>query len=97
VIGQVAVTQAFLPLLRQTGGRVIIVGAEREQHGRPPEVVADKVLVVLRKSRPRASYLVGKDAHLLANLVRFVPTLTLDALRRRIFHLPAPGWTAATQ
>ena len=173
VFGQVAVSQAFLPLLRQANGRLVIIGSigdrftppfggplaaskaaiasiadairqelapwgirvvllepgsirtdavdklqrdavsaangfsvdgrelyresylgmvstamKREQNGSPPEVVADKVLMVLKKSRPRARYVVGKDAHMLANLARFVPTLALDALRRKIFNLP---------
>jgi NAD(P)-dependent dehydrogenase (short-subunit alcohol dehydrogenase family) len=180
VVGQVAVTQAFLPMLRQVRGRVVIVGSigdrftppfggplaasksaiasiadafrqelapwsidvvllepasihteaiaklkrdstdvtdefspagqelyrdtylgmveaalEREQKGSQPDVVAEKVLTVLTVSRPRARYLVGKDAHTLANLVRFVPTSALDALRRKIFDLPAAGSRAA--
>ncbi len=69
---------------------------KRERKGSPPDVVADKILTVLKKSRPRARYLVGKDATLMANLVRFVPTHTLDAMRRKIFHLPAPGSRSVT-
>jgi hypothetical protein len=70
-----------------------MVGAalKPERKGSPPDVVAQKVQMVLAASRPRARYLVGKDAQKLANLVRFVPTSMLDALRRKIFHLPAPG------
>jgi NAD(P)-dependent dehydrogenase (short-subunit alcohol dehydrogenase family) len=182
VVGQVAVTQAFLPLLRQASGRLVIIGSigdrftppfggplaasksaigtiadafrqelapwginvvllepasirtdaidklrrdsksaaegfspdgrelygatyramieaalKREDKGSPPAVVADKVQTVLTLRRPRARYLVGKDAQLLANLVRFVPTSTLDALRRRIFHLPPPGALASVR
>jgi NAD(P)-dependent dehydrogenase (short-subunit alcohol dehydrogenase family) len=181
VVGQVAVTQAFLPMLRQARGRLVIVGAigdrftppfggplaasksaiasiadafrqelapwgidvvllepasirtdaidklqrdsqsaadefspdgrdlygeaylgmvgaalKREEKGSPPDVVAERVQTVLTMSRPRARYLVGKDAQTLANLVRFVPTSTLDALRRKIFNLPAPGSRAVT-
>ena len=181
VVGQVAVTQAFLPMLRQAVGRVVMIGSigdrftppfggplagskaaiasiadafrqelapwgidvvllepasihtdaidklqrdsknavdefspdgrelygaaylgmvsealKREQKGSPADVVAEKVHSVLKMSRPRARYLVGKDAQVLANLVRFVPTSTLDALRRKIFNLPAPGSRAAS-
>lgn len=69
---------------------------KRERNGSSPDVVADKILKVLRKSRPRARYLVGKDAALMATVVRFVPTRTLDAVRRKIFRLPAPGSRSAT-
>ena len=181
VIGQVAVTQAFLPLLRQAKGRIVVIGSigdrftppfggplaasksaiasladalrqelapwgihvvllepasihtdaidklerdaqrtadefpvdaadlyrdsylgmvdaalARERRGSPPVVVADVVLKALTNSRPRARYLVGNDAQLLANLARFMPTRALDAMRRRVFHLPAPGSRAQT-
>jgi NAD(P)-dependent dehydrogenase (short-subunit alcohol dehydrogenase family) len=159
VVDQVAVTQAFLPLLRQARGRVVVIGSigdrftppfggslaasksaiasiadafrqelapwdinvvllepasihtdaidkleqdsknaatefsprgaelyrdaylgmvaaalKREQKGRPPDVVAEKVEWVLTASRARARYLVGKDSQTLSNLMRFLPT-----------------------
>jgi NAD(P)-dependent dehydrogenase (short-subunit alcohol dehydrogenase family) len=83
-------------LYRETYMAMVSAALKREGKGSPPEVVADKVLTVLLMSRPHARYLVGKDARTLANLVRFVPTPALDALRRRIFSLPAPGSRAAT-
>jgi NAD(P)-dependent dehydrogenase (short-subunit alcohol dehydrogenase family) len=63
----------------------------REQRGSPPGVVGDLVLKALTTSRPRARYIVGKDARLLATLSRLLPTGALDAMRRKVFHLPAPG------
>ncbi|MET0995619.1 MAG: hypothetical protein ABWY20_16745 [Mycobacterium sp.] len=83
-------------LYRETYLGIIGTALKRERNGSSPDVVADKVLKVLKKSRPRARYLVGKDAQLMANLVRFVPTRTLDAMRRKIFRLPAPGSRSGT-
>jgi NAD(P)-dependent dehydrogenase (short-subunit alcohol dehydrogenase family) len=83
-------------LYRDTYLGMVAAALRREQKGSPPDVVAEKVQTVLTTARPRARYLVGKDARMLANLVRFVPTSTLDALRRRIFKLPAHGLRAAT-
>ena len=53
-------------------------------------VVADAVAAALAARRPRARYLVGKDARRLAALGR-LPVPVLDAVRRRMFGLPAPG------
>jgi NAD(P)-dependent dehydrogenase (short-subunit alcohol dehydrogenase family) len=83
-------------LYRDTYMGMVSAALQRERKGSPPDVVAEKVQAVLMMPRPRARYLVGKDAQVLANLVRFVPTSTLDALRRKIFNLPGPGSRAAT-
>ncbi|MEV4621285.1 SDR family NAD(P)-dependent oxidoreductase [Asanoa sp. NPDC049573] len=61
----------------------------RERAGSPPEVVAATVAKALTARRPRARYLTGKDARLLAAVGRWLPIRAQDALRRRIFHLPA--------
>jgi NAD(P)-dependent dehydrogenase (short-subunit alcohol dehydrogenase family) len=70
---------------------MIGIAIAREANGSPPSVVADLVAKVLTTSRPRARYVVGKDARLLANLTRFTPTLLFDRMRRKLFHLPAFG------
>jgi hypothetical protein len=64
--------------------------AALERRGSPLEVVADAVADALSARRPRARYLVGKDARRLATLGR-LPAPVLDAVRRRMFGLPAPG------
>jgi NAD(P)-dependent dehydrogenase (short-subunit alcohol dehydrogenase family) len=76
---------------------MVEVATKRERNGSPPDVVARKIATILSKRRPRARYLVGKDAQVMANLVRLLPISLLDALRRRLFGLPAPGSRALTQ
>jgi len=83
-------------LYRESYLGMVGTALKRESKGSSPDVVADKILEVLKKSRPRARYLVGKDATLMANLVRFVPTRMLDRMRRKIFRLPAPGSRSVT-
>jgi NAD(P)-dependent dehydrogenase (short-subunit alcohol dehydrogenase family) len=63
----------------------------RERAGSPPSVVAQVVARALTARRPRARYLVGKDARLLAAIGTYLPIRLQDALRRRLFRLPAPG------
>ncbi|GIF64175.1 short-chain dehydrogenase/reductase [Asanoa ishikariensis] len=176
VVGQVAVTQGFLPLLRQARGRIVVIGSigdrmnlpfggplgaskaalaglteslrqevaafgvrvvliapasihteavdkveqgarravdefppelrdlyatsytgmvatamARERAGSPPVVVARVVSKALTARRPRARYLVGKDVRLLAMIAGWLPIRLQDAIRRRVFGLPAPG------
>jgi len=68
--------------------------AARHQRGSDPDVVAAVVLTALETPRPRARYLVGKDAQLFAAVAKLPPCI-LDSLRRRIFGLRRPGTSAA--
>jgi NAD(P)-dependent dehydrogenase (short-subunit alcohol dehydrogenase family) len=71
--------------------RMVATFAAGEREGSPPEVVAATVAKALAARWPRARYLVGKDARRLATLAAVAPTRAFDALRRRMFRLPAPG------
>jgi len=62
---------------------------EQELAGSPPEVVARAVLHALSAANPRPRYVVGKHARLLTALARVLPDRELDAVRSRIFGLPA--------
>lgn len=57
-----------------------------EKHGLPPEVVARAVTHALTAARPRARYLVGRDARLRA-MLRLLPTRIADRLYRRVLRL----------
>jgi NAD(P)-dependent dehydrogenase (short-subunit alcohol dehydrogenase family) len=61
----------------------------QELAGSPPEVVARAVLHALTATNPRPRYVVGKHARLLTTLARVLPDRELDAVRSRIFGLPA--------
>jgi NAD(P)-dependent dehydrogenase (short-subunit alcohol dehydrogenase family) len=61
----------------------------QERAGSPPEVVARTVLHALAAANPRPRYVVGKHARLLTTLARVLPDRELDAVRSRIFGLPA--------
>jgi NAD(P)-dependent dehydrogenase (short-subunit alcohol dehydrogenase family) len=60
------------------------------EHGSSPERVAEVIVRAATSYRPRARYLVGRHAALLAALALF-PAALLDALLRRRFALPEPG------
>ena len=62
----------------------------RESNGSPPEVPAETIVRALTAKRPRDLYRTGKFARRMAAL-SLLPTPLLDALRRRLFGLPAPG------
>jgi hypothetical protein len=61
----------------------------RERDGSPPEIVAPVVLEALTAPNPRPRYVVGKHARLLTTLARVLPDRELDAVRNRLFSLPA--------
>jgi NAD(P)-dependent dehydrogenase (short-subunit alcohol dehydrogenase family) len=77
-------------LYGDTFERMLDLMGRREGNGSPPEVVAATILRALTSARPRAVYLTGRDSCRLAILSE-LPTPILDAARRRIFRLPAPG------
>jgi hypothetical protein len=66
----------------------------REANGSPPDVAAATITRALTAARPRHVYLTGKNSQRLAILSK-LPTPILDATRRRIFRLPAPGSLAS--
>jgi NAD(P)-dependent dehydrogenase (short-subunit alcohol dehydrogenase family) len=76
--------------------RMVQTGVGRERNGSPPEVVASAVAHALTTPRPRARYLVGKDARAMALMAAVLPARVQDALRRRLAHQPAPGSLATT-
>ena len=66
----------------------------REDNGSSPDVVAETVFRALTVARPRSSYLTGKYSRRLA-MISMLPVPVLDAARRKVFGLPAPGSQAA--
>src|SRR3954470_8603939 len=53
--------------------RMRVVAAETAKRGIPPERVAEKVEHALTASRPRARYIVGRDARIRATLASLLP------------------------
>lgn len=62
---------------------------DEEQHGSPPEVVADAVHQALTAAHPRARYPVGKNSTLLTVMPRWLPDGLLDRVRYRLFKIPS--------
>jgi NAD(P)-dependent dehydrogenase (short-subunit alcohol dehydrogenase family) len=81
-------------LYQETVSGMLSVMLRRERDGSPPEVAADTVVRALTTKRPRSVYLTGRNARRLA-AISLLPTPILDAARRRIFRLPAPGSLAS--
>jgi NAD(P)-dependent dehydrogenase (short-subunit alcohol dehydrogenase family) len=77
-------------LYEKTFSHMIGVMLRREKNGSPPDVVARTVAEALTSARPRTVYRTGRYARRMAAISR-LPTPVLDAVRRRIFGLPAPG------
>jgi NAD(P)-dependent dehydrogenase (short-subunit alcohol dehydrogenase family) len=77
-------------LYAEAFGRMTARFGARHEQGSDPSVVAAAVAEAIDAPRPRARYLVGKDARRFA-LVAMLPPVVLDPLRRRIFGLPRPG------
>ena len=78
-------------LYRDAFGHLVDFFADLHEKGSPPEVVATTVERALRASRPRSSYLSGKNARRMATIARLLPVPAQDALRRRLAGQPAPG------
>ena len=81
-------------LYEDTFARMLEVVQRREGNGSRPDVAAATIARALTATRPRTVYLTGKNSRRLAVLSK-LPTPILDAARRRIFRLPAPGSLAA--
>ena len=77
-------------LYADTFTRMVAQVVRRESNGSPPEVPAETIVRALTAKRPRDLYRTGKFARRMAAL-SLLPTPLLDALRRRLFGLPAPG------
>jgi len=85
-----AAPSAGRALYQESVSRMLTVMLRRERNGSAPEVAADTIVRALTTDRPRAVYLTGRNARRLA-AVSLLPTPVLDAVRRRIFGLPAPA------
>jgi hypothetical protein len=77
-------------LYEDTFARMLGVMQRREANGSPPDVAAATITRALTAAPPRSLYLTGSNSRRLAILSK-LPTPILDAARRRIFRLPAPG------
>jgi len=88
-LGRAAASPPGRALYQATFISMLAVMNEREGRGSPPDVAAT-IIRALTASRPRTMYLTGEDSRRLA-LRSLLPTPVLDAAKRRVFGLPAPG------
>ena len=58
--------------------------------GEAPEKVAARIEVALTKPRPRARYMVGLDAHVVARLGPVIPPAIFDWVIAKTMRLPKP-------
>jgi NAD(P)-dependent dehydrogenase (short-subunit alcohol dehydrogenase family) len=77
-------------LYQDTFAAMLAVMNQREGHGSPPGAAAATIVRGLTARRPRTVYLTGKNARRLA-VLSLLPAPVLDAAKRRVFELPAPG------
>jgi NAD(P)-dependent dehydrogenase (short-subunit alcohol dehydrogenase family) len=82
------------PRLRELYGGAVEryrqVVKDTAERGVPPEKVAARIEHALTASRPRARYLVGMDAQVMARLKPLLPTPVFDALIARAMKFPKP-------
>ncbi len=82
------------PRLRELYGGAVEryrqVVKDTAERGVPPEKVAARIEHALTTSRPRARYLVGMDAQVMARLKPLLPTPVFDALIARAMKFPKP-------
>ncbi len=65
-------------------------GYKTQTSGSAPQGVADVIIEAFTTKKPKAHYLTGSKAHLLAATAH-LPDATQDALHRKAFGLPKPG------
>jgi NAD(P)-dependent dehydrogenase (short-subunit alcohol dehydrogenase family) len=81
----------FPPEALERYGHVMKTAAKmidfQEKAGVAPQVVAEAIEHALTSSRPKAHYLVGKDARAQAFITKFMPVRVRDALVRRVLKI----------
>lgn len=61
-----------------------------QEHSPGPEVVADKVMQVLRMKNPKPDYAAGDNATLMSHLIRYLPRRMVEKNVRKRFKLDQP-------
>ena len=88
------VAEGFTPeqdaLYGETFRAFTAAGYKTQEAGSPPEGVAAVILEALTSAHPKAHYLTGSKAHLMAALGK-LPAGVQDAAKRKAFDLPGKG------